>query len=131
MKHATLLALSLLLSGATALAQGAGTKITPLLSREVVGVPGKALEMITVEYLPGAADPVHVHNAQAMVYVLEGTVVMQVKGGAPVTLKAGETFYEKPGDVHVVARNASTVRPARFVVFFMKDKDAPILVPVK
>lgn len=131
MKHTTLLALSILLAGPNVLAQGAGTTITPLLTKEVVGLPGKALEMVTVEYAPGAVDPVHVHNAQAMVYVLEGTVVMQVKDGKPVTLNAGETFYEKPGDVHVVARNASKVRPARFVVFFMKDKDAPLLVPVK
>ena len=131
MKLATVVVLSIMAAGPVVMAQGSGTTITPLLAKDVVGMPGKALEMVTVEYAPGAVDPVHVHNAQAMVYVLEGTVVMQVKGGQPVTLKAGETFYEMPGDVHVVARNASTSKRARFVVFFMKDKDAPLLVPVK
>ena len=87
--------------------------------------------MITVDYLPGASDPVHTHNAQAMVYVLEGSIVMQVQGNPPVTLVPGQTFYEGPDDVHIVARNASHAAPARFLVFFVKDKDAPILVPTK
>ena len=87
--------------------------------------------MITVDYLPGASDPVHTHNAQAMVYVVEGSVVMQVQGSAPVTLLAGQTFYEGPDDVHMVARNASHTAPAKFLVFFVKDKGAPILIPEK
>ena len=87
--------------------------------------------MITVEYPAGASDPVHRHNAQVMVYVLEGSVVMQVKGKAPVMLRAGDTFYEEPGDVHTVARNASQTAPAKFLVLFVKDKSAPILVPAK
>jgi quercetin dioxygenase-like cupin family protein len=87
--------------------------------------------MITVEYPPGVSDPVHRHDAQVMVYVLEGAVVMQVKGEAPVTLRAGDTFYEGPGDVHTVARNASQTAPAKFLVFFVKAKGAPILAPTK
>jgi quercetin dioxygenase-like cupin family protein len=94
-------------------------------------VPGKEISMITVEYAPGAADPVHTHRAQAMVYVLEGAIVMQVRGGQPVTLTAGQSFYEGPDDVHVVGRNASQTARAKFVVFLVKDKGAPILVPVK
>jgi quercetin dioxygenase-like cupin family protein len=87
--------------------------------------------MINVVYPPGASDPIHRHNAHAFVYVLEGTVVMQVKGGKEVTLTAGQTFYEGPNDIHVVGRNPSTTKPARFVVFLVKNKDAPVLIPVK
>ena len=87
--------------------------------------------MITVEYPPGGADPVHRHDAQAFVYVLEGTVVMQVRGGPEVTLGPGQTFYEGPDDIHVVGRNASTTRPAKFLVMLIKKKGAPVLVPVK
>jgi quercetin dioxygenase-like cupin family protein len=84
--------------------------------------PGKELSMITVEYPPGASDPAHTHHAQVMVYVLEGLVVMQVKGKSPITLIPGQTFYEEPDDVHVVARNASRTASAKFLVFFVKDK---------
>jgi quercetin dioxygenase-like cupin family protein len=85
--------------------------------------------MITVEYPPGSVDPIHRHNAHAFIYVLEGSIIMQVKGGKEVTLTPGQTFYEGPDDVHVVGRNASRTSPARFVVFFIKDKGAPVLVP--
>jgi quercetin dioxygenase-like cupin family protein len=105
--------------------------VRSLMSKDLIGVPGKELVMITVEYPPGADDPAHTHHAQALVYVLEGSIVMQVRGGAPVTLTAGQTFYEGPDDVHVVGRNASRTEPARFVVFLVKDKGAPILTPVK
>ncbi len=87
--------------------------------------------MLTVVYPPGCVDPVHRHHAHGFIYVLEGSIVMQVKGGKEVTLKPGETFYEGPDDIHVVGRNASKTEPAKFVVFFVKDKDAPILVPEK
>jgi quercetin dioxygenase-like cupin family protein len=86
--------------------------------------------MIAVEYAPGGVDPVHTHHAQALVYVLEGSIVMQVRGGAPVTLTAGQTFYEGPDDVHTVGRNASQTAPAKFLVVLVKDKGAPILTPV-
>ena len=85
--------------------------------------------MIKVEYAPGGADPVHRHNASAFVYVLEGSIVMQMKGEKEVTLGPGETFYEAPDGVHLVGRNASNTAPAKFVVFLVKEKGAPILVP--
>jgi quercetin dioxygenase-like cupin family protein len=107
------------------------TIVTPLMSRPLPDIPGKEGEMITVEYGPGERDPVHRHHAHAFVYVLEGSIVMQVRGGEEVTLTPGQTFYEGPDDVHVVGRNASSVRPARFVVFLVKDKSAPLLVPEK
>ena len=105
-------------------------KVTPLFSKDLTDFPGKEGLMITVEYPPGSSDPIHRHNAHAFVYVLEGSIVMQVRGGREVTLTAGQTFYEGPSDVHVVGRNASQSKPAKFVVFLVKDKGAPVLVPV-
>jgi quercetin dioxygenase-like cupin family protein len=102
-------------------------KVTTLLSKDLADLPGKEGVMITVEYPPGSSDPIHRHNAHAFVYVLEGSVVMQVRGGKEVTLAPGQSFYEGPNDVHVVGRNASQTKPAKFVVFFVKDKGAPIL----
>jgi len=104
-------------------------KVTQLLSKDLTDLPGKEGLMIIVEYLPGGSDPIHRHNAHAFVYVLEGTVVMQLKGGKEVTLTPGQTFYEGPNYVHTVSRNASNTTPAKFVVFFVKDKGAPVLVP--
>jgi len=104
-------------------------KVTRLVSKDLPDFPGKEGLMITVEYPPGASDPVHRHNADAFVYVLEGSIVMQVRGGKEVTLTPGQTFYEGPSDVHVVGRNASQTKPAKFVVFLVKDKGAPVLVP--
>jgi len=104
-------------------------KVTPLLSKDLTDFPGEEGLMITVEYPPGASDPIHRHNAHAFVYVLEGSIVMQVRGGKEVTLTPGQTFYEGPSDVHVVGRNASQTKPAKFVVFLVKDKGAPVLVP--
>ena len=106
-------------------------KVTPLVSKDLAGAAGKEITMITVEYMPGSVDPIHTHNAQALIYVLEGEIVMQVEGGPQVTLKPGETFYEGPEDVHIVGRNASKTKPAKFVVFFVKEKGAPILKPVQ
>ena len=103
-------------------------KVTTLMSKDLAEFPGKEGLMITVEYPPGGSDPVHRHNAHAFVYVLEGSIVMQVKGGKEVTLTPGQTFYEGPNDVHVVGRNASSTKPAKFLVFFVKDKGAPVLV---
>ena len=106
-------------------------KVTQLMSKDLAELPGKEAVMITVVYPPGSSDPVHRHNAHALVYVLEGTIVMQLKGGKKVTLTPGQTFYEGPNDVHVVGRNASSTKAAKFVVFLVKDKDAPLLIPVK
>jgi len=105
--------------------------VKPLLSKDLADVPGRELSMITVEYPPGSTDPVHTHHAHAMVYVLEGSIVMQVRGGTPVTLVPGQTFYEGPDDVHIVGRNASDTAPAKFLVVLVKDKGAPILTPVE
>jgi quercetin dioxygenase-like cupin family protein len=105
--------------------------VRSLFSADLAGVPGRELSLITVEYPPGNSDPVHTHHAQALVYVLEGSIVMQVRGGAPVTLGAGQTFYEGPDDVHVVGRNASDTAPAKLLVFMVKGKGAPILTPVE
>ena len=105
--------------------------VRSLMSKDLAGDPGRELSMITVEYPPGNVDPVHTHHAQALVYVLEGTIVMQVRGGTPVTLVPGQTFYEGPDDVHVIGRNASQTAPAKFLVFLVKDKDAPIVVPAQ
>jgi len=122
------LVLVCLMSGAL-LAQEA--KVTELMSKDLTQFPGKEGLMITVEYPPGSVDPVHRHNAHGFIYVLEGSIVMQVRGGQEVTLTPGQTFYEGPDDVHVVGRNASQTKPAKFVVFFVKDKGAPVLVPAK
>ena len=103
--------------------------VTPLLTEPLKDMPGKEGMLLTVEYGPGVADPVHRHNAHGFVYVLEGSVVMQVKGGKEVTLKSGQTFYEGPDDVHVVGRNASSTRPAKFVVFLIKNEGSPALTP--
>ena len=106
-------------------------KVTEVLSKDLTGIPGKEGLMLTVEYPPGGSDPIHRHNANAFVYVLEGSIVMQVQGGKETTLKPGQTFYEGPDDIHVVGRNASQTKPAKFVVFMVKEKGAPALVPVK
>jgi quercetin dioxygenase-like cupin family protein len=112
-----------------AASQAPQASVTPLTSKDLPEFPGKEVLMITVEYPPGSVDPIHRHNAHAFVYVLEGSIIMQVKGGKEVTLTPGQTFYEGPNDVHVVGKNASTTKPAKFVVFFIKDKGAPVLVP--
>jgi quercetin dioxygenase-like cupin family protein len=123
-----ILALACLLSG-TLVAQEA--KVTDLMSKDLTKCPGKEGLMIIVDYPPGSKDPIHRHNAHAFIYVLEGSIVMQVRGGKEVTLTPGQTFYEGPDDVHVIGRNASQTKPAKFVAFFVKDKGAPVLVPSK
>src|SRR5213083_2246910 len=108
---------------------GQEPKVTQVLSKDLTDIPGKEGLMITVEYPPGGSDPIHRHNANAFVYVLEGSVVMQVRGGKETILTPGQSFYEGPDDVHVVGRNASQTKPAKFLVFLVKDKGAPPLVP--
>jgi quercetin dioxygenase-like cupin family protein len=129
MKRTTISLLLLCLMASAVTAQQ--PDVASLMSKDLTEIPGKEVLMITVDYPPGGSDPVHVHNAHAFVYVLEGSVVMQVKGGKEVTLTPGQTFYEGPDDVHVVGRNASTTRPAKMLVILVKDKGAPILVPVE
>lgn len=108
---------------------GAGSSVQPLLTKPLAGVDGKEGSMAIVEYAPGASSPAHRHNANVFVYVLEGSVVMQVNGGEETTLTAGQTFYESPADVHTVSRNASATEPAKFLVFFVKDEGAPTAAP--
>ena len=122
------LVLLCLMSG-TAMAQE--PKVTSLMSEALQNNPNREVLMITVEHAPGGSSAIHRHNAQAFVYALEGSVVMQLKGGKQVTLTPGQTFYEGPEDLHVVGRNASQTKPAKFVVFFLKDKGAPVLVHAK
>jgi quercetin dioxygenase-like cupin family protein len=105
--------------------------VTKLLSKDLTNLPNKEGLMITVEYPPGGSDPIHRHNAHAFVYMLEGSVVMQVKGGKEITLTPGQSFYEGPDDVHIVSRNASKTKPAKFVVFFVKDKGTPVSAPAR
>jgi quercetin dioxygenase-like cupin family protein len=106
-------------------------KVTALMSKDLAESPGREVLVITVEHAPGASNAIHRHNAHAFVYVLEGSVVMQVKGGQPVTLTPGQTFYEGPDDVHVVDRNASDTKPAKFLVVLIKDKGAPAVLPAE
>jgi quercetin dioxygenase-like cupin family protein len=122
------LVLLCLMSG-TAMAQE--PKVTSLMSKDLTGNPGKEVLMITVEHAPGGSNAIHRHNAQAFVYVLEGSVVMQLKGEQQVTLTPGQTFYEGPDDVHVVDRNASSTQPAKFLVVLIKNKGAPALMPAE
>ena len=105
--------------------------VAPLMTKALSDYPGKEVLMITVEYPPGAVDPVHRHDAHGFIYVLEGSIVMGVRGGKPVTLKPGQTFYEGPDDVHTIGRNASLTKPAKFLVFLIKKSGAPVLTPVK
>ena len=129
MKHQRILWVLLCFITGTAMAQQ--PEVVSLMSKDLLDIPGKEVLMITVEYAPGGSDPIHRHNACAFVYVLEGSVVMQLKGGKQVTLTPGQTFYEGSDDVHIVGRNASSTKPAKFLVFLVKQKGAPALVPVK
>jgi quercetin dioxygenase-like cupin family protein len=104
-------------------------KVTPVSTTDLQNLPGKEGLTLLVEYPPGSSDPIHRHNAHAFVYVLEGSIVMQVRGGKETTVNAGQTFYEGPEDVHVIGRNASQTKPAKFVVVLVKDKGAPAVIP--
>jgi len=116
---------------AVAAAAAQDAKVTPLTTKDLTGIAGKEGTMVVVEYPPGGSSAEHRHNAHTFVYVLEGSVVMQVKGGTQVTLGPGQTFYESPEDIHSVSRNASSTKPAKFLVFFVKSKGAPATVPAK
>jgi quercetin dioxygenase-like cupin family protein len=129
LRLAALVAVLLCGAGGRLIAQEA--VVTPLMTKALADMPGKEALMISVEYPPGSKDAIHRHNAHAFVYVLEGSIVMQVKGGKQVTLTPGQTFYEGPDDVHVVGRNASTTKPARFLVLLVKKQGAPVLVPAQ
>jgi quercetin dioxygenase-like cupin family protein len=102
--------------------------VTPLISKELAGASGKDVLMYTVDFPPGYSSPVHRHNAQLFLYVLEGSIVTQVKGGKEITLTPGQIYFEDPNDIHTVSRNASSTQPAKFLVFMVKKKGAPPLV---
>ena|SRR6188768_789328 len=130
MKTLVLAAVSMITGPAFADEIAPPPKATTLMTRDLEGIAGKEMLVLTVEYPPGGVSPPHRHDASVFVYVLEGAVTMQVSGSAPVTLHAGETFYEKPGDVHVTSANASSSAPAKFLVYMVKNKGAPATVPV-
>jgi quercetin dioxygenase-like cupin family protein len=127
----------------TALVLGCGAQLTqpvhaapqpvvvPVMQKELPDMPGKEMLMITVDYPPGAVEAIHRHDAHAVLYVLEGTIVMQVTGGKEVTLTPGQTFYEGPDDVHTVGRNASTTEPAKFVVVLLKKEGVDAVLPAE
>lgn len=129
MRRSAALALSLSLAGGIVGAQNGAVRV--LLSSGLAGESTKELAMITVTYAPGESSPAHTHHAQAMVYVLEGSIVMQTRGQSPVTLGKGQTWYEGADDVHIVSRNASDSASAKYLVFMVKEKGAPILTPLK
>lgn len=105
--------------------------VVPIMLKDLADMPGKEMLMITVDYPPGAVESIHRHDAHAFVYVLEGSIVEQVKGGKEVTLTAGQTFYEGPNDVHTVGRNASATKPAKFVVVLLKNKGVDAVLPAE
>lgn len=106
-------------------------RVAELMKKPLPDIAGKEVEMIRVEFKPGAVDPVHRHDAHAFVYVLEGSIVMGLKGGKEVTLNPGDTFYEGPNDIHTVGRNASKTKPAKFLVTLLKNQGAPVVIPVQ
>lgn len=127
------LAVALLLAAGAADAQQTPPEahVTPLMTKALADYPGKEATVITVDYPPGGESAVHRHNAHAFVYVLEGSIVMGVRGGKTVTLTPGQTFYEGPDDVHTVSRNASRTEAAKFMVVLLKNSGAPIVTPVR
>ena len=123
-----LVALLCLLTAPTAAEE---PEVNQLVVKDLAGLPDKEGMMLTVKYAPGDSNSKHRHNAHTFVYVLEGSIVMQVEGGQAVTLGPGQTFYETPDDIHTVSKNASDSQPAKFLVFFVKEKGAPPLIPVQ
>ena len=123
------MALLLLLTVGSALAFGGANgqvgTVTRLMTKDLPDVPGKEGMIETVEFAPGEVSQPHRHNADLFVYVLEGSVITQVKGGISQTVRAGEVFYESPTDVHIVSRNASETQPAKLLVFYVKAKGTP------
>jgi quercetin dioxygenase-like cupin family protein len=124
-----LIASPLLAAGAAHAHEPPQAQVTPLMTRALEDYPGKEVTVLSVEYPPGSVNPIHRHDAHGFIYVLEGSIVMGVRGGRTVTLTPGQTFYEGPNDVHTVGRNASKTKPAKFLVFLLKHAGAPILTP--
>jgi quercetin dioxygenase-like cupin family protein len=140
MKKNKVLAVVPLLAGVLALCPTTGSaqakepgevKVTPLFGNPLGDIPGREGVMLTVDIPPGGGSPPHRHNSHVYVYVLEGSVAMKVKGKPQVTLNPGQTFYESPKDIHEVSKNASDTKPAKFVVFMLKKKGVPPVLPAK
>jgi len=129
MKNMLFILIGLFMAGSAVAAEPG--QVSPLMKKDLKELAGKEVVLITVDYPPGASDLAHRHHAHVFVYVLEGSIVMQVKDGKQVTLGPGQTFYESPDDMHAVGRNASDTKPAKFIVFFVKDKETPLLSPAQ
>ena len=99
--------------------------VTRLMTQDLPDLPGKEGMIEIVDFAPGEASQVHRHNCDLFVYVLEGSVVTQLKGGSPQTVNTGGVFYESPTDIHIVSRNASETQPAKLAVFYVKAKGTP------
>ena len=127
----TLFTTSTLMAQNAVMAPMAQETITPLITKDLAGFPGEQALMYTVDFPPGFSSPIHRHNAQVCVYVLEGSVVMQVRGQNELTLRPGQSFYEDPSDIHTVSRNASSTEPAKFLVFLINKKGSPLVIPAK
>jgi quercetin dioxygenase-like cupin family protein len=122
---------STLMAQKAAMSPMAQETITPLITKDLAVLPGEQVLMYTVDFPPGFSSPIHRHDAQVSVYVLEGSVVMQVRGQKELTLGPGQSFYEDPNDIHIVSRNASSTKPAKFLVFLINKKGAPLVIPTK
>ena len=135
MSYLRMLGTTLILAGSTQLIPPAHAApqpvVVPIMQKDLPDVPGKEMLMISVEYPPGTVESIHRHDAYAFLYVVEGTIVEQVRGGEEVTLTPGQTFYEGPNDVHIVGRNASTTKPAKFVVVLLKKKGVDAVLPAE
>ena len=136
MSYLRILGMAVVLAGGAELTQPAHAEslqpvVVPIMQKDLPDLPGKEMLMITVEYPPGTVEQIHRHNAHAFLYVLEGTIVEQVSGGKEVTLTPGQAFYEGPNDVHTVGRNASTTKPAKFVVVMVKKKGVDAVLPAE
>src|SRR5215469_17745491 len=133
MSYLRILGTTLVLAGSAQLTAPAHAApqpvVVPIMQKDLADMPGKEMLMITVEYPPGTVESIHRHDAYAFLYVLEGAIVEQVRGGKEVTLTTGQTFYEGPNDVHTVGRNASTTKPAKFVVVMVKKKGVDAVLP--
>jgi quercetin dioxygenase-like cupin family protein len=127
----TLMTTTTLVAQKTVTPPTAHETITPLITKDLAGSAGKQVLMYTVDFPPGFSSPIHRHNAQVFVYVLEGSVTMQVRGGKELTLGPGQTFYEDPSDIHVVSRNASGTESAKFLVCLINKKGASLVIPAK
>jgi quercetin dioxygenase-like cupin family protein len=120
-----------MMTSTTFAADARAAKVAPLMTKPLIDIDGQEATMLTVELPPGADSPPHRHNANTFVYVLEGTVVMQVRGGEEQTLTVGQTFYESPSDIHTVSRNPSKTAFAKILVVMVKPAGTPITVPAK